>query len=46
MTHDTKKTKIFTLTLALVACFAAIFVTATGKLRSRFSADSQSSGLR
>lgn len=34
MTHDTKKTKIFTLTLALVACFAAIFVTATGKPQS------------
>ncbi len=34
MTHDTKKTKIFTLTLALVACFAAIFVTAKGKPQS------------
>ena len=34
MTHDTKKTKIFTLTLALVACLAAIFVTATGKPQS------------
>ena len=34
MTHDTKKTKIFTLILALVACFAAICVTATGKPQS------------
>ena len=34
MTHDTKKTKIFTLTLALVACLAAIYVTATGKPQS------------
>ena len=34
MTHDTKKTKIFTLTLALVACLAAIFVTAKGKPQS------------
>ena len=34
MTHDTKKTEIFTLTLALVACLAAIFVTATGKPQS------------
>ncbi len=34
MTHDTKKTKIFTLTLALVACFAAIFVTISGKPQS------------
>ena len=34
MTHDTKKTKIFTLTLALAACLAAIFVTAKGKPQS------------
>ena len=34
MTHDTKKTKIFTLTLALVACLAAIFVAAKGKPQS------------
>lgn len=34
MTHDTKKTKIFTLTLALVACLAAIYVTAKGKPQS------------